>query len=165
MISDIFIDKFFNFNISKDFFRFGNFSVPLSSYAFIVNDKILFFKKGSYFVFFRFFTKIKGEFNLVHIIRLFLKGVGYKILRAKSPLYNTVYRFDLGFSVIRYVNVPKSVYTKHRRDRLLIFGFSRDFVVRSAKMFINLRRPDVYKGKGVRDAAYIFEPKPGKQRL
>lgn len=116
-------------------------------------------------VFFNFISFSKSFFKSFFVVRLFVKGVGYKILRSRSSLLNNIFRFELGYSVVYYVSVPQFLFCRHRRDRVIIFGTVKDSVVRLSKCFINLRFPDVYKGKGVRDAAYIFQPKPGKQRL
>ncbi|MBA3987195.1 MAG: hypothetical protein H0X63_11630 [Flavobacteriales bacterium] len=158
-----FINKFFIFNLSKDFFFLHSF-VSINNNFFVNAKEVIFFNKSSYFSFINHVKRVVDPVVPMFIIRLFLKGVGYKILRSRLACYNQIYRFELGYSVVRYVFVPKSVYCKHRRDRITIFGTVKDDVVRVAKLFIGLRCPDVYKGKGVRDAFYTFEPKPGKQR-
>ena len=161
----VFLTKRSCFNLTKDFICFSYFVVPISSYFFNSKFNLIFFSKSSFFTFYNFFKYLKVEPRRMFVIRLFLKGVGYKVLRSRNKIYNHIYRFELGYSVTRYFFVPHNVYTKHRRDRILLFGFNKNFVVRTAKLLINLKNPDVYKGKGVRDAVYTFEPKPGKQRL
>lgn len=160
-----YISKFNISSIFKDFLCFSNnLRVSISHYGLFKNNGFVFFDKGAYFGFRNFFNRVVS-IPVVYIVRLFLKGVGYKILRGRRKNYNSVYRFELGFSVVRYFFFPKVVYLKHRKDRIMIFSYSKDAVVRYSRLISSLRVPDVYKGKGVRDGAYVFQPKPGKQRL
>lgn len=165
VLPSVFVNLFFNFGISKDFFKFFRFSVSISHFQFFGNGNLFFLSKASYFTFFRFLNKVNRLHPSIYLIRLFLKGVGYKILRSKLKSLRSVYRFELGFSVSMYVFVPGNVFSRHRREKLVLFSPVKDHVTRFARFIIGLRTPDVYKGKGVRDAAYVFQPKPGKQRL
>jgi hypothetical protein len=161
----MFFSRFYNFNIFKDIFRIPGSPISVSNYCYNYKDNIIFFRKSSYFVFVNAWVRSTRDFNFIYIVRLFLKGVGYKVLQARKFSKILIYRFELGFSVVRYLCLPNTSFFKHRKDRVIIFGVSKDSVVRNAKLISSLKVPDVYKGKGVRDAAYLFQPKPGKQRL
>jgi len=123
------------------------------------------YKKCEFFRFFNNFNFIVGNFYKIYSVRLFFNGVGYKILKIKKrDVYKDFFKIDLGFSVKIYIRVKKFLKVKTYRNKIFIFGFDKCFVNKFAKFIYNLRKPDAYKGKGVRYLEKEFKFKKGKQR-
>ena len=98
-----------------------------------------------------------------HVIRLYLKGIGYKFLRVKK--FSSFLRVELGYSISIYLRIPQSIRISTKRDKIIIVGSNYFNVNNFSKRIFNLRPADVYKGKGVRysNIKYITF-KPGKRR-
>jgi large subunit ribosomal protein L6 len=93
-------------------------------------------------------------------------GVGYKAELQKSRVI-----FSLGYSHPIEFPIPKGIDVKIERANkpiqqyqttLTITGIDRQQVGQIAADMRSLRRPDPYKGKGVRYADEILKLKPGK---
>ena len=93
-------------------------------------------------------------------------GVGYKAERQKDRVM-----FNLGYSHPIEFPLPKGIDVKIERvnkpiqqyqTTLTITGIDRQQVGQVAADMRGLRRPDPYKGKGVRYANEILKLKPGK---
>lgn len=83
-----------------------------------------------------------------YLKRLKLVGVGYKVYLVE----NEVLRFDLGHSHDVFYKIPESsrVRITRKDQRVLIHDPNLYTVTQTAADLHNLKRPDVYKGKGVR---------------
>lgn len=93
-------------------------------------------------------------------------GVGYKAERQKDRVI-----FTLGYSHTIEFPLPKGIDVKvervnkpiqHYQTTLTITGIDRQQVGQVAADMRGLRRPDPYKGKGVRYANEVLKLKPGK---
>jgi large subunit ribosomal protein L6 len=98
--------------------------------------------------------------------QLDIVGVGYKAELQKSRVL-----FNLGYSHPIEFPVPKGIEVKIERvnkpiqqyqTTLTITGIDRQQVGQVAADMRSLRRPDPYKGKGVRYAGEVLKLKPGK---
>lgn len=98
--------------------------------------------------------------------QLDIVGVGYKAERQKDRVV-----FNLGYSHTIEFPLPKGIDVKVERANkpiqqyqttLTITGIDRQQVGQVAADMRNLRRPDPYKGKGVRYANEVLKLKPGK---
>ncbi|GHE39621.1 50S ribosomal protein L6 [Streptosporangium violaceochromogenes] len=86
-------------------------------------------------------------------------GVGYRV-QAKSP---TQLEFALGFSHPVIVNAPEGVSFRVEKPTLFhVDGIDKQKVGEIAANIRKLRKPDPYKGKGVRYQGEVIRRKVGK---
>ena len=91
--------------------------------------------------------------------KLEIVGVGYRVI-AKGP---TQLEFALGFSHPVVVNAPAGVtFTVEGPTRLSVSGIDKQLVGETAANIRKLRKPEPYKGKGVRYAGEQVRRKAGK---
>ncbi len=91
--------------------------------------------------------------------KLEIVGVGYRVL-AKGP---NQLEFALGFSHPVVVSAPEGVtFTVEGPTRLTVSGIDKQLVGETAANIRKLRKPEPYKGKGVRYAGEQVRRKAGK---
>ena len=91
--------------------------------------------------------------------KLEIVGVGYRVL-SKSP---TQLEFQLGYSHSITVNAPDGItFTVDGPTRLGVQGIDKQLVGEVAANIRKLRKPEPYKGKGVRYAGEQIRRKVGK---
>ncbi len=91
--------------------------------------------------------------------KLEIVGVGYRVL-AKGP---TQLEFALGYSHPVVMNAPEGVtFTVETPTRLTVSGIDKQLVGETAANIRKLRKPEPYKGKGVRYAGELVRRKAGK---
>jgi large subunit ribosomal protein L6 len=93
-------------------------------------------------------------------ITLEIVGVGYKAdLTGKNAITLT-----LGYSTPIEFSLPEgiSAEVQERGTRLIIRGIDKEEVGETAARIRKLRKPDSYKGKGIRYLGEILKLKPGK---
>jgi large subunit ribosomal protein L6 len=91
--------------------------------------------------------------------RLEIVGVGYRVL-SKGP---TQLEFQLGFSHSITFNAPEGItFTVDGPTRLGVQGIDKQLVGEVAANIRKLRKPEPYKGKGVRYAGEHIRRKVGK---
>ncbi len=91
--------------------------------------------------------------------KLEIVGVGYRVL-SKGP---TQLEFQLGYSHSITVNAPEGVtFTVEGPTRLTVEGIDKQVVGEVAANIRKLRKPEPYKGKGVRYAGEQVRRKVGK---
>jgi large subunit ribosomal protein L6 len=91
--------------------------------------------------------------------RLEIVGVGYRVL-SKGP---TQLEFQLGFSHSIVFNAPDGItFTVESPTRLGVQGIDKQLVGEVAANIRKLRKPEPYKGKGVRYAGEHVRRKVGK---
>jgi len=103
----------------------------------------------------RLSLELKTFYQILHV-----KGIGFKVYyhsREHSLYFNVGYNHLCKFSMVLSWGV------KVRKQYILIFkkGFS---LISLAKEIIRLRKPDPYRGKGIRFRFQELKFKPGKQR-
>jgi large subunit ribosomal protein L6 len=103
--------------------------------------------------------------NMVHGVtegfekRLEIHGVGYRVL-SKGP---TQLEFQLGYSHSITFDAPEGItFTVDNPTRLGVQGIDKQLVGETAAKIRELRRPEPYKGKGVRYAGEHVRRKVGK---
>ncbi|MGH3773762.1 MAG: 50S ribosomal protein L6 [Pseudonocardiaceae bacterium] len=90
--------------------------------------------------------------------RMEIHGVGYRVMAKGSDL-----EFSLGFSHPVPVKAPEGIsFTVESPTRFSVAGISKQTVGEVAATIRKLRRPDPYKGKGVRYAGEKIRRKVGK---
>ncbi len=91
--------------------------------------------------------------------RLEIVGVGYRVL-SKGP---TQLEFQLGYSHAITFNAPDGItFTVDGTTRLGVQGIDKQLVGETAANIRKLRKPEPYKGKGVRYAGEHIRRKVGK---
>ena len=91
--------------------------------------------------------------------KLEIVGVGYRVL-SKGP---TQLEFQLGYSHSITVNAPEGItFTVDGPTRLGVQGIDKQLVGEVAANIRKLRKPEPYKGKGVRYAGEHIRRKVGK---
>ena len=91
--------------------------------------------------------------------RLEIVGVGYRVL-SKGP---TQLEFQLGYSHSITFNAPEGItFTVDGPTRLGVQGIDKQLVGETAANIRKLRKPEPYKGKGVRYAGEQIRRKVGK---
>jgi large subunit ribosomal protein L6 len=90
--------------------------------------------------------------------RLEIQGVGYRVQAQGSDLV-----FSLGFSHQVTVKAPEGIsFRVESPTRFSVSGIDKQQVGQVAAEIRSLRRPDPYKGKGVRYAGEVVRRKAGK---
>lgn len=81
--------------------------------------------------------------------KLKLVGVGYRLLPVES-FKNQLILLRLGFSHLLYFRVPRDlkIFCK-KRVQLFISGYSYPWVTQFSSVIKLLKKPEVYKGKGI----------------
>jgi large subunit ribosomal protein L6 len=91
--------------------------------------------------------------------RLEIVGVGYRVL-SKGP---TQLEFQLGYSHPIVFDAPEGItFTVDGPTRLGVAGIDKQLVGEVAANIRKLRKPEPYKGKGVRYAGEVVRRKVGK---
>ncbi|GAA4776397.1 50S ribosomal protein L6 [Citricoccus nitrophenolicus] len=84
-------------------------------------------------------------------------GTGYRVLAKGSDL-----EFALGYSHPVPVKAPEGITFKVEGNKVTVAGIDKQRVGETAANIRKLRRPDPYKGKGVRYAGEVIRRKAGK---
>lgn len=91
--------------------------------------------------------------------KLEIIGVGYKAaMEGESKI-----RLDLGFSHPIFMEIPNGLSVKIEKQFITIFGFDKQQVGQLAAKIRALRKPEPYKGKGVRYFGEVVRKKEGKK--
>jgi large subunit ribosomal protein L6 len=89
--------------------------------------------------------------------QLELIGVGFKVAVVGSKL-----NLDLGFSHPVVFELPKGIEAKVEKNTITITGADKQTVGQVAAQIRKLRKPEPYKGKGIRYVGEIVRQKAGK---
>jgi len=90
--------------------------------------------------------------------KLEIHGVGYRV-----ALKGTTLEFALGYSHPVVIPAPEGVtFTVETPTRFSVSGIDKQLVGETAANIRKLRKPDPYKGKGVRYAGEVIRRKVGK---
>lgn len=89
--------------------------------------------------------------------KLEINGVGYRV-----QLNGTSLKFNLGFSHDVIYNLPAGIQAKVEQNTITISGFDKQLVGQSAADIRSLKKPEPYKGKGIKYADERILRKSGK---
>jgi large subunit ribosomal protein L6 len=90
--------------------------------------------------------------------RMEIHGVGYRVV-----LKGTSLEFALGYSHPVVIEAPEGItFTVETPTRFSVSGIDKQLVGETAANIRKLRKPDPYKGKGVRYAGEVIRRKVGK---
>jgi large subunit ribosomal protein L6 len=89
--------------------------------------------------------------------KLEINGVGYRVAMVGSDL-----KFNLGFSHDVIYKIPEGITIKTEQNNITVSGISRQQVGQVAAEIRALKKPEPYKGKGIRYAGERILRKSGK---
>jgi large subunit ribosomal protein L6 len=84
-------------------------------------------------------------------------GIGY---RAESSGRNAT--FHLGYSHPINLELPEGIDAKIEKTKITLSGIDKELLGRTAAKIRSFRKPEPYKGKGIRYAGEIVRRKAGK---
>ncbi len=87
-----------------------------------------------------------------------IHGVGY---RAKVEGKEVV--FQVGYSHPVKFSIPEGIQVEIKGNKVYVRGIDRQFVGETAAKMKAIRKPDKYKGKGIRYQGEVLKLKPGKK--
>lgn len=90
--------------------------------------------------------------------KIILEGIGYK-----SEVKGDKIVFALGFSHPVNVDIPKTLTVKAEKNIISISGADKDEVGHFAANIRGLKKPEPYKGKGMRYEGEVIKRKQGKK--
>lgn len=156
----IFKDNLFSFYCEGPFGQFFSGNKFLDSFRLLSNNKLLFLDKQS---FKSFLVNFRNSLNGVaygFFTLLKLKGIGF---RSWVDVNNNLV-LVIGLSHYVVYSIPSDVLIKSKKSKILIFGVDKYRVSAVAAEIQALRKPDVYKGKGIQYSNKNMILKIGKQR-
>lgn len=84
-------------------------------------------------------------------------GVGYRAeIKGRTAVFN------LGYSHPIHFDLPEGIDAQIDRNRLTLTGIDQELLGQTAAKIRNFRRPEPYKGKGVKFADEVIRRKAGK---
>ncbi len=92
--------------------------------------------------------------------KLIIEGVGYK-----AELQGEKINFSLGFSHPVPVMIPKGIKVTHEKGTLTITGVDKESVGQFASQIVARKKPEPYKGKGIRYEGQVVRRKAGKKTV
>jgi large subunit ribosomal protein L6 len=92
--------------------------------------------------------------------KLIIEGIGYKAIMNGNKLV-----LNLGFSHTIEIEVPKGTEFKVEKNTITIFGADKQVVGQKAAEIRSYRKPEPYKGKGIRYQGEIIRRKSGKKAV
>lgn len=90
--------------------------------------------------------------------KLILEGIGYK-----SEVKGDKMQFALGFSHPVVVNIPAGLKVSAEKNNITVSGSDKELVGQFAASIRALKKPEPYKGKGMRYSDEVVKRKQGKK--
>ena len=98
--------------------------------------------------------------NEKYVKKLIIEGVGYRIELQGNKLV-----LSLGFSHPVEMDIPEGVEVVVEKNEMTISGIDKEKVGQFAAVIRALRKPEPYKGKGIRYADEVIRRKEGKKTV
>jgi len=98
--------------------------------------------------------------NQEYVIKLIIEGVGFK-----ADLQGNTLVMNLGFSHQVKLEVPKGITCKVEKGEVTISGIDKEVVGQFAAVVRSNKKPEPYKGKGIRYSDEIIRRKEGKKSV
>lgn len=111
-----------------------------------------------------YINEIMLKLNNGWIGKLFLNGLGFKATKKMLFIKKKYWRFNIGFSHVFRYYPPKKIYFKIKNRYICVFGFNKMQVFDITHEIKKFRKPDVYKGVGIKYPNEIIKLKRGKVR-
>jgi large subunit ribosomal protein L6 len=98
--------------------------------------------------------------NQEYVIKLLVEGVGFK-----SELQGTTLVMNLGFSHQVKMPLPKGITCKVEKGEITLSSIDKEVVGQFAAVVRSKKKPEPYKGKGIRYSDEIVRRKEGKKSV
>ncbi len=98
--------------------------------------------------------------NKAYEKKLIVEGVGFKVEIAGKELV-----LNLGFSHQIKVNIPEELNVTVEKNTITISGINKEMVGQFASKIKSLKKPEPYKGKGIRYDGEVIRRKQGKKAV
>ncbi len=98
--------------------------------------------------------------NQEYVIKLLVEGVGFK-----SELQGSTLVMNLGFSHQVKFELPKGITCKVEKGEITISGIDKEVVGQFAAVVRSKKKPEPYKGKGIRYSDEVVRRKEGKKSV
>jgi large subunit ribosomal protein L6 len=92
--------------------------------------------------------------------KLILEGVGFK-----SEVKGKEFNFALGFSHLVIVKIPEGITATAEKNIITISGIDKELVGSFTAAIRALKKPEPYKGKGMRYEGEVIRRKQGKKTV
>lgn len=86
-----------------------------------------------------------------------INGVGYKVASQGKDL-----KLELGFSHSVIFNIPEGLEAKVEKNQIILFSADKELLGATTAEIRSLRKPEPYKGKGIRYIDEVIRRKAGK---
>ena len=98
--------------------------------------------------------------NQEYVTKLIIEGVGYK-----ADLQGTTLVMNLGFSHQVKLELPKGISVKIEKGEVTISGIDKEVVGQFSAVVRSKKKPEPYKGKGIRYSDEVVRRKEGKKSV
>jgi len=98
--------------------------------------------------------------NKAYEKKLIVEGIGFK-----TDVVGTNIVFKLGFSHPITVAIPKDLKVSSEKNVITISGINKEFVGQYVAEIRDLKKPEPYKGKGIRYFDEVIKRKEGKKTV
>jgi len=98
--------------------------------------------------------------NTAYEKKLIVEGIGFKVEIAGKELV-----LNLGFSHQIKVNIPEDLNVTVEKNTITISGINKETVGQFASKIKSLKKPEPYKGKGIRYEGEVIRRKQGKKAV
>ena len=98
--------------------------------------------------------------QIPYVKKLILEGVGFK-----SEVKGNVFNFALGFSHPVIVKIPEGITATAEKNNITITGIDKELVGSFTAAIRALKKPEPYKGKGMRYEGEVIRRKHGKKTV
>lgn len=98
--------------------------------------------------------------NKGYEIKLIVEGVGFK-----ADVQGTTLVMSLGFSHQVKIEIPKGIACKVEKGEITISGIDKEVVGQFAAVVRSNKKPEPYKGKGIRYSDEVIRRKEGKKSV
>lgn len=98
--------------------------------------------------------------NQEYVIKLIIEGVGFK-----AELQGNTLVMNLGFSHQVKLEVPKGITCKVEKGEVTISGIDKEVVGQFSAVVRSHKKPEPYKGKGIRYSDEVVRRKEGKKSV
>jgi large subunit ribosomal protein L6 len=105
-------------------------------------------------------TNMVNGVNKPYEKKLILEGIGYK-----SEVKGDTIVFALGFSHPVVVNIPAGLKVTAEKNQITVSGINKEDVGSFAASLRSLKKPEPYKGKGMRYDTEVIRRKQGKKSV
>ena len=110
----------------------------------------------------KFISRRLNTLIFPYFLKLYIKGLGYRLKYSVEGI-KAYLECKLGFSHLNQVNLPLTVNAGLKKGSVTLFGYSRSTVGNLVAQIYQLRKPNIYTGKGFKYKKQILQLKTIKK--